>query len=66
MARLRLGKPQVQTDKPTHVTGTKQGNAKGNYERQAGHEPDGRSTSERSTGVNAKGANPIDPRLSPG
>ena len=36
---------------PTHVKGIKQGNSKGNYERQKGHNPDGTSTQERSTGV---------------
>ena len=69
MADVRTGKPDVKTDKPTHVTGTKQGNKPGNYEKQAGHLPDGRSTAQRSTGINPKGAEPIDPRmpnLSPG
>jgi hypothetical protein len=57
------------TEKPTHVKGTKSGNSSGNYDKQAGHNPDGTSTAERSTGINAKGAQPIDPRmpnLSPG
>ena len=57
------------TDKPTHVPGTKAGNSTGNYEKQPGHKPDGTSTAERSTGINPKGAQPIDPRmpnLSPG
>jgi hypothetical protein len=50
-------------DHPTHVKGIKQGNSKGNYEKNVGHKPDGTSTAERSTGVNAKGAEPIDPRM---
>ena len=54
-----LGAP----DAPTHIEGIKQGNAKGNYERQDGHLPDGRSTAERSTGINAEARNPIDPRM---
>jgi hypothetical protein len=69
MARMRIGKPAVKSDAPAHTPGIKQGNSKGNYERQAGHLPDGRSTAERSTGVNAKARNPIDPQmpnLSPG
>ena len=69
MARMRIGKPDVKTDAPAHTPGIKQGNSKGNYERQTGHLPDGRSTAERSTGVNAKARNPIDPQmpnLSPG
>ena len=44
MAKLRLGKPRRSTDAPTHMPGTKQGNSMGNYEKQAGHLPDGRST----------------------
>jgi hypothetical protein len=48
---------------PTHVKGIKQGNSKGNYERQKGHNPDGTSTQERSTGVGAKRREPIDPRM---
>jgi hypothetical protein len=60
---MRTGKPDVKTDKPTHVPGTKQGNSTGNYERQDGHEPDGRSTARRSTGINPKAAEPIDPRM---
>jgi hypothetical protein len=50
-------------DAPTHVKGIKQGNSKGNYERQPGHKPDGTSTQERSTGVGAKAREPIDPRM---
>jgi hypothetical protein len=69
MAKLRLGKPQTKMDQPTHVRGTKSGNSTGNYEKQAGHLPDGRSTARRSTGINADKREPIDPRmpnLSPG
>jgi hypothetical protein len=50
-------------DDPTHVPGVKQGNSTGNYERQKGHNPDGTSTQERSTGVGAKKREPIDPRM---
>lgn len=46
-----------------HVKGIKQGNSTGNYERQKGHNPDGTNTQERSTGVNAKAREPIDPRM---
>jgi hypothetical protein len=69
MARIKLGSKDVKTDAPAHTPGIKQGNSKGNYERQAGHLPDGRSTAERSTGINARKRDPIDPRmpnLSPG
>jgi hypothetical protein len=69
MGNLRVGKGDVKPDAAAHKAGVYQGNATGNYEKQAGHKPDGRSTAQRSTGVNAKGAEPIDPRmpnLSPG
>jgi hypothetical protein len=46
-----------------HVQGIKQGNSVGNYERNEGHNPDGTSDQRRSTGVNAKGREPIDPRM---
>jgi hypothetical protein len=54
---------------PSHVKGIKAGNATGNYDAMSGHNPDGTSTAERSTGINAEGAQPIDPsmpNLSPG
>lgn len=66
---VRTGKPDVRPDTPSHTPGIDQGNQPGAYERMAGHLPDGRSTAARSTGVNAKSAEPIDPRmpnLSPG
>jgi hypothetical protein len=63
MGSLRIGKARVKPDAPGHVKGIKQGNAKGNYERQPGHLPDGRSTAERSTGIDAAARNPIDPRM---
>jgi hypothetical protein len=69
MPNIRMGKRQTSTDKPAHTKGVTQGNAIGNYESQPGHLPDGRSTAERSTGVNPKAMEPIDPRmpnLSPG
>jgi hypothetical protein len=69
MANVRIGQPDVSPDLPSHVEGVNQGNAKGSYEKQDGHLPDGRSTSRRSTGVNAEAMNPIDPsmpNLSPG
>ena len=67
MGLLRKG--DVPPDMPSHVKGINMGNAKGNYEKMAGHNPDGTSTAVRSTGVNAKFHEPIDPsmpNLSPG
>jgi hypothetical protein len=69
MMGIRRGRAHTDMDAPAHTPGIKQGNATGNYERQRGHLPDGRSTAERSTGVNPKTHEPIDPsmpNLSPG
>ncbi|MBX5491015.1 MAG: hypothetical protein IRZ14_07635 [Chloroflexi bacterium] len=59
---LRVGKPDVTPSTPSHEPGVRQGNAPGSYEQQPGHLPDGRATAERSTGINPKARNPIDPR----
>jgi hypothetical protein len=69
MTDIRVGKPDVKPDLPAHTPGINQGNAPGNYEKQEGHKPDGRSTAKRSTGVNPDAMEPIDPsmpNLSPG
>ncbi|HEX2126063.1 MAG TPA: hypothetical protein VHF45_05825 [Thermoleophilaceae bacterium] len=69
MGLIRAGKPDTKPDAPAHTPGINQGNARGNYEKQAGHLPDGRSTARRSTGVNPDAMEPIDPsmpNLSPG
>lgn len=54
---------QPSPDKATHVRGQKQGNAIGNYAKQVGHLPDGRATAAKSTGINPKAREPIDPRM---
>lgn len=59
--RLRVGRADVKPSAPAHTPGVHQGNAEGNYGRQPGHRPDGRSTARRSTGINAGSRNPIDP-----
>jgi hypothetical protein len=50
-------------DITAHTPGVQQGNSKGNYEKMKGHKPDGTSTAERSTGINAGAHEPIDPRM---
>ncbi len=60
---LKTGKADVAPDAPAHTSGIRQGNSRGNYASMDGHNADGTSTSERSTGVNAKARNPIDPRM---
>ena len=56
-------KPDVAPDAPSHVRGINQGNSKGNYDKQAGHNPDGRSTARRSTGISPEDHEPIDPSM---
>ena len=60
---IKVGKPDVDTAKLGHTPGVKQGNAKGNYERNGGHLPDGRRTARASTGISSKHRDPIDPRM---
>lgn len=60
---VTTGRPDVRPDTPSHVAGIREGNAPGAYECMPGHLPDGRVSSRRSTGVNPKGADPIDPRM---
>jgi hypothetical protein len=66
---IRVGKPDVKIDAPSHVTGVEQGNAVGNYEKQAGHHEDGTADARRSTGVAPRRHDPIlpvMPNLPPG
>ena len=63
MPKINLGNQQVSPDLPSHTPGIAQGNAKGSYEKMAGHNPDGTSTAARSTGINPKSHGPIDPSM---
>jgi hypothetical protein len=60
---IKVGKPDVHVEKPAHTKGITQGNAPGNYDKQPGHLPDGRSTAARSTGVQSKHRDPILPGM---
>lgn len=60
---LKTGKPDVAPDTPSHIAGVQEGNAPGNYEKQKGHLPDGRSTAARSTGINPEMHDPIAPDM---
>jgi hypothetical protein len=62
VADIKVGKPQVKPDTPAHTKGVREGN-KGPREKSGGHLPDGTSTAERSTGINAKDENPIVPGM---
>ena len=60
---LTVGRSQVSPSKPAHTRGVREGNATGGYEKERGHYPDGRSDARRSTGVNWRSRDPIDPRM---
>jgi hypothetical protein len=66
---LTVGKPDVHPAAPTHVRGVRMGNEPGSIERERGLVQDpgdrrfAKGTAERSTGINARRRNPIDPRM---
>lgn len=62
-ANLKTGKPDVKQDAPAHTPGVNSGNTPGNYEKQEGWLPDGHTTPESATGINAKARRVIDPRM---
>jgi hypothetical protein len=59
---MKVGKGP-KPDITAHTPGIRQGNQPGSYDKMRGHLAGGKSTAERSTGVNAKAADPIDPRM---
>jgi hypothetical protein len=63
MEHVKTGKADTKHDIPSHVNGINEGNSVGHYEDSAGHLADGRSTAERSTGINPDDNGPIDPRM---
>lgn len=69
MAKIRVGKPDVAPDTPSHTKGVQQGNRKGAYGREDGYHKDGTADSRRSTGIRPKKRDPIlsiMPNLPPG
>jgi hypothetical protein len=62
LSLLKLVTPPA-PDLPAHTPGVLQGNSTGNYEKQAGHHPDGRSSAARSTGVNPAKHEPLLPQM---
>jgi len=69
MAGIRVGRPDVKPDLPSHTRGVPQGNATGAYEKQAGHHADGTADARRSTGVAPRRHDailPVMPNLPPG
>jgi hypothetical protein len=69
MAGIRVGKPDVAPDTPSHTKGVGQGNRSRGYGKEAGQHPDGTADARRSTGVNPEEHDPIlpiMPNLPPG
>jgi hypothetical protein len=68
-ANLKVGKAHVSPSRPSHVAGIREGNRRGNIDRERGiiQDPDdprfAKGTAERSTGINPRARNPIDPRM---
>ncbi|WP_228645041.1 hypothetical protein [Microtetraspora sp. AC03309] len=60
---IRTGRPMIRPDATAHLKGVREGNTKGHYAHQKGHLPDGRSTAARSTGINPRAHDAIDPRM---
>lgn len=63
---IRVGKPDVRPDTPSHVKGVDQGNSR---KKQPGHHDDGTADARRSTGVSPRKHDailPIMPNLPPG
>ncbi|MCF6521947.1 hypothetical protein [Streptomyces sp. JJ36] len=68
MGNIRIGKPDVKPDTPSHVEGIRQGN-EGPREDMPGHHESGKADARRSTGVHWKRHNAIAeemPNVSPG
>jgi len=60
---LKIGRPQTDPGRPSHVIGVREGNEPGSFERDPGHTANGRATGRRSTGINPQARHPIDPRM---
>ena len=68
IANVRVGKAKTKPTAPSHTAGVKRGNARGNFEKEAGLKAVGngggaRATARRSTSINPEARNPIDPRM---
>jgi hypothetical protein len=68
MGTIRVGRPAVRPDTPSHVRGMRQGN-EAPYKRQPGHHEDGTADARRATGIHWKKHDAIlriMPNISPG
>ena len=65
IANVSVGKADVGMDTPSHIHGIKEGNALGNIDRDPGlyaFADYAKATARRSTTINPKSRDPIDPR----
>jgi hypothetical protein len=66
ISNIRVGKPDTKPSAPSHTKGVREGNEPRRAQREDGHvvvDPVTlRATGRRSTGINAKDREPIDPR----
>jgi hypothetical protein len=64
---IRVGKPDIKPDGPSHFKGVREGNQPGNMDKEPGiHEVDQFKTvadARRSTGIRPDSHNPIDPDM---
>ena len=63
---VRVGKPEAKQTASSHTPGVKEGNARGNSDREQGliFTDDGaRATARRATSINPEARDPIDPRM---
>jgi len=74
IANIRVGKPDVEPTAPSHVRGVREGNSIHATERQreldssrakgtAARRQSATASARRSTGINDRAKNPIDPRM---
>ena len=60
---IRVGRPLVMPDTPSHVEGISEGNSVGHLRDDPGYAGDGKWSSRRSTSINPGNRQPIDPRM---
>jgi hypothetical protein len=66
VGNIKVGRPDVTPEAPSHIAGVREGNRRAHLLPQPGFEGKGltaRANSRRSTGVNARAEEPIDPRM---
>ena len=63
MSDIRVGRPDVRPDTPSHTKGVHQGNKTGEYLSQVGHHAEGTADARRSTGIQPRRHNPILPSM---